>query len=148
MSLISLVVCNRLALVLWVTSVVLSYILAGRLYRSRPTLFLAGQNTRVYASGHCDTIVDGIEPRGVYNRDQLCFFRRQSVIDPVTAATVGELGLRGQSHRTRGRRAGARVQRRITTLSRGVNIKPRHGCDPLQPQQLAGSVHLGRVCLR
>ena len=147
MGLFSLVVCNRLPLLLWVTSVVLSYILAGRLYGNRSTLFLAGQNTRVYASGHCDTILAGMKPRGVYNSDQLCSFRRQSIIEPVTAATVGELGLRGRSHRTRDRHADARIQLRITTLSRGVNIKPRHGSDPLQPQQLAASVHGTGSCL-
>ena len=147
MCLFPLIICNRLALVLAVTLVVSSYILAGRLYQSRPTLFLAGQNTRVYASGHYDTMPAGIERRSVYSRDQLCSFRRWPVVDPVTAVTIGELGLRGRSHRARGRRVGARVQRRITTLSRGVNSKPRHSSDPLPSQQFLASIHRTGSCL-
>ena len=123
------------------------YILAGRLYQSRPTLFLACQNTRVYASGHYDTMPPGIERGSVYSHDHLCSFRWWPVIDPATAVTIGELGLRGRSHRARGRRAGARVQCRIKALSRGVNSKPRHSRDPLQPQPLVASIHRTGSCL-
>ena len=128
---------NRLRLVL-VFAFAISFCILDYPEFCSLSLSSVGQASQVYTGGHYGTMQAGRDPINVllYTRVQLFSLRRWAVIDPTAAATICQFDLRRRRHRTwwgrrvRGHRAGARVQRGITILSRGVNIKSRD--DPHQ----------------
>ena len=111
----------RSALVLRNTLVFILYFFVGRFDRfslvlSSQTETIAAYTSRHYGIMPADDCDKQAETRA-YRRDQLFSLHQSGVTDLVTSSQRTE---RGWSNRARGRRAGARVQRRITTLSRGT----------------------------
>ena len=112
MSLFTQIFCNRVALVSVFAFVFSSCCFAGCFDRCG-----------VMSSSDVQRI-------SVYMRDQLLALHLWLTIDPTVSALIGQLGIqlhsdrRGRRHQARGRRAGTRVQRRITILSCDVNMLP------------------------